>query len=98
MPKRTWASASRSVRELAARPAALLAGTERKVLALLALLALAARWSVLDLARVDAPLLRSLLAGAALARGEAFPLVGAPTGLGLHHPPWLTYLRPFPPW
>lgn len=96
MPKRTWASASRSVRELAARPAALLAGTERKVLALLALLALAARWSVLDLARVDAPLLRSLLAGSALARGEAFPLVGAPTGLGLHHPPWLTYVLALP--
>jgi len=95
VPERARA-AGRPVRRLATRLRALLAPIVGSPLVLLSALALALRWNGLDLARIDPPLLGTLLESAALARGEAVPLVGAPTALGLHHPPWLTYLLALP--
>jgi len=79
-----------------ARWRALIDGPERKLLWGIIVLALLLRLDSLDLIRFDGSVVQTLAQSQQMLRGETLPLIGTATGLGLHNPPWLTYLMTIP--
>lgn len=75
---------------------ALLGGPEWKLLAAIVALAVILRVDAIDLVRFDSPVVNTLTDGRQFLRGGALPLIGTPTGLGLHNPPGLTYVMMLP--